>query len=402
MARFSFQILAEEGRARTGRILTPHGSIETPAYIPVATRGAVKSLSPLDLAGLSIQALITNAYHLHLHPGIDLIHHMGGLHRFMGWEKPLLIDSGGFQVLSLGLAKEKGGGKVSALSSEKGERKRVYGAKPGKSLIRVSEDGVEFISYRDGSRHCFTPEQVVQSGQDLGADIIMVLDECTSPFHNFEETQAAMERTHRWAERSLAKFPNPSSQGQALFGIVQGGAFQELRETSARFLAKHPFNGFAIGGFLGSSKREMIQVLNWTIPHLPRAKPRHFLGIGMVEDIFEMVAQGIDFFDCVAPTRLAATGTFLVKNKPHFRLRILNEAFKNDPRPIAEDCPCPTCRGHSRAFLRHLFLTKEPLAVHLAAVHNLYFMESLMAEIRRTVAQGKFESFKNNWLAEEK
>ncbi|MBA4394089.1 MAG: tRNA guanosine(34) transglycosylase Tgt [Desulfobacca sp.] len=397
-ARFSFQIRSKEDQARTGRIGTPHGIIETPAYIPVATRGSVRSLSGSDLSTLAVQALITNAYHLHLQPGMPIIQQMGGLHRFMGWEKPILIDSGGFQVLSLGIVKEKGGGKISSLLSEPGRRKGLPGSRQEKSQVKVTEDGVEFISYRDGSRHLFTPEQVVNTGRNLGADIIMVLDECTSPFHTFQETRAALERTHRWASRSLSEFQNPSPKGQALFGIIQGGTYQDLREKSARFIARHPFGGFAIGGFLGSSKNEMIEVLKWTIPHLPPEKPRHFLGIGLVEDIFEMVGRGIDLFDCVAPTRMAATGTFLTKGYPRFRLRILNETFKNDPRPIEEDCICLTCRSHSRAYLRHLFQTKEPLAMHLAALHNLHFMESLMATIRQAIQEGTFESLRKTWL----
>ena len=398
MVRAAFQILAEDGRARSGHILTPHGIIDTPAYIPVATRGAINTLSHSDLRTLSVQALITNAYHLHLQPGIELIREMGGLHRFMGWGTPLLLDSGGFQVLSLGIAKEKGGGKVSALNSESRKTLGSPSPKTGKNQVVITEDGVEFISYRDGTRHFFSPEKVVQTGLDLGADIIMVLDECTSPFHDFQATREAMERTHRWALTSLNSFHNTSSNGQVLFGIVQGGAFRELREESARFLGRQPFSGFAIGGFLGGSKQEMLEVLTWTIPHLPRDKPRHFLGIGLVEDIFEMVAQGIDLFDCVAPTRLAATGTFLCKGTPRFRMRILNEAYKNDPRPIEEHCTCLTCRSHSRAFLRHLFRAKEPLAGYLAAYHNLHFMETLMHQIRRAIQEKNFAVFKKSWM----
>lgn len=398
MDKFSFQILAEEGLARTGRIGTLHGIIETPAYVPVATQGSVRSLSGGDLTTLGIQALITNAYHLHLQPGEALINQMGGLHRFMGWEKPLLIDSGGFQVLSLGIAREQGGGKIASLFSEDRVRKGQLLSKQGKPLVRVTEAGVEFISYRDGSRHLFTPEQVVRTGRDLGADIIMVLDECTSPFHNHQETQEALERTHRWALKALSAFQGSSSTGQALFGIIQGGAYQDLREESARHIARLPFDGFAIGGFLGDSRKEMIRVLQWTLPYLPPDKPRHFLGIGLVEDIFEMVGRGIDLFDCVAPTRLAGSGTFLTRGNRRFRLRILNEAFKNDPRPIEENCNCLTCRFHSRAYLRHLFLAKEPLARHLAALHNLHFMESLMTGIRQAIGERVFEPFKKDWL----
>jgi queuine tRNA-ribosyltransferase len=401
MTDFSFHILAEEGQARTGRIKTPHGIIATPAYVPVATQGSVRTLSGKDLSTLGIQALITNAYHLHLQPGEALIQEMGGLHGFMGWDKPLQIDSGGFQVLSLGIAREQGGGKIASLFSDDRGRKGHRPSNQGKPLVKVTEQGVEFISYRDGSLHLFTPEQVVRTGQGLGADIIMVLDECTSPIHNYQETQEAMERTHRWAERALLEFQGPSPKGQALWGIIQGGAYQDLREKSARTIARLPFDGFAIGGFLGSSRKEMIQVLQWTVPHLPPDRPRHFLGIGLVEDIFEMVGRGIDLFDCVAPTRMAGTGTFLTKKNRRFRLRILNEAFKNDPRPVEDDCNCQTCRCHSRAYLRHLFLAKEPLARHLAAHHNLHFMESLMTDIRQALGEGTFGLLKKAWVGEE-
>jgi queuine tRNA-ribosyltransferase/7-cyano-7-deazaguanine tRNA-ribosyltransferase len=398
MTKVSFHLQAEDGRARCGSLQTPHGIIETPAYVPVATRGSVKTLSISDLQALSVQALITNAYHLHLQPGLDLIRQTGGLHRFMGWDKPLLIDSGGFQVLSLGLAKEKGGGKVSALNHESGKARGSPFSKAGKNQVTVTKDGLEFISYRDGSRHRFTPEKVVRTGLDIGADIIIVLDECTSPFHDYQATREAMERTHQWALTSLESFHKTTDNRQALFGVVQGGAFRDLREESSRFLGGQPFSGFAIGGFLGGSKKEMIEVLTWTIPHLPRLKPRHFLGIGLVEDIFDMVEQGIDLFDCVAPTRLAATGTLLSKERPRFRMRILNQAYKNDRRPIEEGCTCLTCRTHSRAYLQHLFRAKEPLAGHLAAYHNLHFMETLMHQIRRAVQDGQFQTFKKSWM----
>lgn len=389
--------MAEDGQARRGRIRTSHGPIETPAFVPVATQGAVRSLTAADLSAIGAQVLITNAFHLHLHPGEEIIQQMGGLHRFMGWEGPIIMDSGGFQVFSLGMAKEHGGSKVTSLFSEGQGRKRRLGSKKGKPLVTVTEEGVEFVSYRDGSRHWFTPEQVVNLGRRLGVDMIMVLDECTSPLHNYQETQEAMERTHRWAFKALSEFHGHSSNGQSLFGIVQGGTHQDLREKSARFIAHQGFDGYALGGFLGNSKENLIQILKWTIPHLPPDKPRHFLGIGMVEDVFEMVRRGIDLFDCIAPTRMASTGTFFTKQDRRFRMHILNEAFRNDPRPVEEDCGCTTCRNHSRAYLRHLFLVKEPLAVVLAALHNLHFMESLMKEIRRAIQEGGLETLHRAW-----
>jgi queuine tRNA-ribosyltransferase len=393
----AFEILAQDGQARRGRIKTSHGLIETPAFVPVATRGAMRSTTVADLSTIGVQVLITNAFHLHLQPGEEIIQQMGGLHRFMGWEGPIIMDSGGFQVFSLGIAKEHGGSKVTSLFSEGQGRKRPIGSEKRKPLVTVTEDGVEFVSYRDGSRHLFTPERVVQTGRRLGVDMIMVLDECTSPVHSYLETQEAMERTHRWAIAALSEFHSQPSNGQSLFGIIQGGTHQDLREKSARFIAHQGFDGYALGGFLGNSREDLVQILNWTIPYLRPEKPRHFLGIGLVEDVFEMVRRGIDLFDCIAPTQMAGTGTFFTKKGQRFRMHILNEAFRNDPRPVEEDCGCTTCRNHSRAYLRHLFSVKEPLAVVLAAYHNLHFMETLMKEIRQAIQEGKFEALRESW-----
>ena len=397
MTPFSFKILAEEGRARTGRITTPHGLIETPAFVPVATLGAVKNLPASELKHIGVQVIIANGFHLDLQPGEDLIREMGGLHRFLGWDKPIMIDSGGFQVFSLGAAKVHGVGKIASVFPEEQDRGGHLKAQKGKPLVKIDEGGVEFTSYRDGSPHRLTPEGVVTWGLSLGADLIMVLDECTSPLHDVRETREAMERTHRWAGRSLREFQGRPSAGRALFGIVQGGAFQDLRQESARFIAGQGFDGYAIGGSLGKSKRDMAQVLDWTIPLLPEEKPRHLLGVGMVDDIFEVVRRGCDLFDCIVPTRLAATGTFLAREAKRFRVHILNEAFKKDHRPIEENCSCSCCRNHSRAFLRHLFQVKEPLAVYLAAVHNLHFMETLMGAIRSAIGQGGFERLRVSW-----
>jgi queuine tRNA-ribosyltransferase len=397
LEKFFFEILAEDGLARRGRIRTSHGFIETPAFVPVATRAAVRSITAADLSAIGAQVLITNAFHLHLHPGEEIIQHLGGLHCFMGWEGPIIMDSGGFQVFSLGMAKENGGSKLTSIFSEGQGRRKYLGSKKGQSLVTVTAEGVEFVSYRDGSRHLFTPEQVVNAGRRLGVDMIMVLDECTSPVQSFRETQEAMERTHRWATAAVAEFHKKPSDGQSLFGIIQGGTHQDLREKSARFIAGQGFDGYALGGFLGNSGKELVQILNWTIPYLCPDKPRHFLGIGLVEDIFEMVFRGIDLFDCIAPTQMAGTGTFFTKRGQRFRMHILNEAFRNDPRPVEEDCDCTTCRNHSRAYLRHLFVVKEPLAVVLAALHNLHFMESLMKEIRQAIQEGKFEALRRSW-----
>ncbi|HHE48442.1 MAG TPA: tRNA guanosine(34) transglycosylase Tgt, partial [Candidatus Acetothermia bacterium] len=287
---FSFEVTAEHrgSEARLGILRTPHGDVKTPAFVAVATRGTVKALSPDDVLSLGIQILIGNTYHLTLRPGAETVGALGGLHGFSGWDGPWMTDSGGFQVFSLGAGKEHGVGKIASIFPG-GERPRAA----GESLVRLTEEGARFRSVVDGSWVFFSPEEVIRAQRLLGADIILPLDECTSPFHDRAYTEAAMERTHRWAERALRAFeetgglgPNP---GQALFGIVQGGAYEDLRRRSAREIAGMNFPGFAIGGSLGRSKEDMLRVIEWTVDELPKEKPRHLLGIGTVEDIVEAV-----------------------------------------------------------------------------------------------------------------
>jgi len=394
----SFRLLAKDKKARAGKLVTPHGSIETPSFVAVGTQATVKAVSTEDLGKIGNQVIITNAYHLHLQPGEDLIEKMGGLHRFMGWQGPLMTDSGGFQIFSQGAGKEHGVGKIASIFPEEQDRGRHFNSKTGKPLVRVDEDGVEFVSYLDGSRHRFTPERVMEIGRKFGADIILVLDECTSPLHDYDYTRTAMERTHRWAIRALTEFQHTSDKSQALWGIVQGGAYRDLRQESAKFIADQGFDGYAVGGSLGKSKEEMHEVLEWTTPHLPEDKPRHLLGIGEIEDIFEVVKRGIDLFDCVAPTRMARTGTMFVQGKERFRIHILNAQFKDDPRPIDETCNCYTCCNYSRAYLRHLFVAKELSAVRLASIHNLYFIESLMRQIRTAIRERRLAALSGQWL----
>ncbi len=355
-------------------------------------------LSAADLKRVGAQVLITNAYHLHLQPGEAVIRSLGGLHAFMGWSGPIMIDSGGFQVFSLGAGRTQGVGKVGTGMAGK-EKKPLPGGTGKSPLVRVDEDGAEFISHLDGSRHRFTPETVVDMALNLGADLIMVLDECTSPLDSHDQTRRSLERTHRWALRSLDAFRSRATDGQALFGIVQGGDYENLRRQGARFIGGLDFDGVAVGGSLGQSKAHIGQVLEWTVPELPEDKPRHLLGIGWVEDVLTAVHRGIDLMDCVAPTRLARTGTFLHKKEKRFRLRIRNREYRLDPRPVEEDCPCPTCRSWSRAYLRHLFLAGEPLGFHLASVHNLFFMEALLADLRKGIREGRLDRICENLLA---
>jgi len=393
----SFRALHQEKNtsARVGVLQTPHGIVETPAFIAVATQASVKSLTPRDLEEIGVQIIIANSYHLHLRPGEDLIFELGGLHKFMGWSGPLMTDSGGFQVFSLGAGMEQGVGKIASIFPEEG-RPLPRGEK---SRVRIDEDGVEFRSHLDGSILRLTPEKVIEIQAKLGADIILTLDECTSPLHDYEYTKEAMGRTHRWALRAFKKYAEIQRDSkQALFGIVQGGAYRDLREESAKFIGSLGFDGIAIGGSLGRSKREMHDVLEWTIPLLPEEKPRHLLGIGEVEDVFEIVGRGVDLFDCAAPTRMARNGALLVKGEEKFRLNICNSRYKDDPRPLEEGCKCYTCRNFSRAYLRHLFLAKELLAYKLATIHNLHFVVSLMKEVREAIRDRRFLELKERWM----
>lgn len=406
-----FEITARHGTARAGRLHTPHGTIETPAFIAVGTQATVKAVTPDDLRAAGVQALFGNTYHLYLRPGADVIAEMGGLHRFMAWDGPILSDSGGFQVFSLGAAIEHGVGKIASIFPD--ETRGRPGGAGGESLVRLDDDGVTFRSHLDGSTHRFTPESVIDMQRKLGADITLVLDECTSPLHDRAYTEAAMQRTHRWAERALTRFQetSPDYAGtptpQALFGIVQGGAYRDLREESARVIAGFDFDGIgfdgiAIGGSLGKSKRDMLDVLEWTVPLLPEHKARHLLGIGEIADIFAVVERGVDTFDCVAPTRMARNASLLSREagpQRKHRLNLRNARFRDDPAPLDPTCACPTCRQFSRAYLHHLFRAKEILAHHLATVHNLHFMTSLMIDIRQAIRQGRLAALAEEWGA---
>ena len=373
--------------ARVGVLHTPHGEVRTPAFVAVATRGTVKALSADDVRALGIQILIGNTYHLTLRPGAETVGALGGLHGFSGWDGPWMTDSGGFQVFSLGAGKEHGVGKIASIFPGEAPPKPT-----GPSLVKLTEEGARFRSVVDGAWVFFSPEEVIRAQRLLGADVILPLDECTSPFHDRAYTEAAMERTHRWAERALKAFrdtqglgPNPD---QVLFGIVQGGAYEDLRRRSAREIAGMNFPGFAIGGSLGRSKEDMFRVIEWTVEELPKEKPRHLLGIGTVEDIVEAVKRGIDTFDCAAPTRMARNGTLLSAREEGFRLNIKSARFRRDDRPIEEGCDCPTCRRYSRAFLHHLFRCGELSYFRLATLHNLRFMVRLMCAIRARIASG--------------
>ncbi len=360
---FDFELTASVdsgvGSARAGVLSTPHGLIETPVFMPVGTQASVKAVSPDDLRDLHAQIILANTYHLYLRPGPDLIAKFGGLHRFMGWDGPILTDSGGFQVFSLSHNR------------------------------KLDDEGVTFKSHIDGSTHRFTPEMVVRVEEQLGADIIMVLDECTPYPSTHEYNRRALDRTHSWAERCLRAH---TRSDQALFAIVQGGTYADLRRESAQTLAPMPFPGYAIGGLsVGEPKEEMHRLLEETMPLLPADKPRYLMGVGSPEDLVECVARGIDMFDCVLPTRLARNGALLTRDG---RLAIKSSRYALADRPVEPDCDCYTCRHFTLGYLRHLFRAKELLAYRLNSIHNLRFMTRTMAEIRASILDGTFPEYR--------
>lgn len=406
---FCFKVEKEINQARLGILTTPHGVIQTPAFVGVGTQATVKSVTPEEVISTGTQVIFANTYHLYLRPTADLIAKFGGLHKFMHWNRPIMTDSGGFQVFSLGASIEHGVGKIANIfPAEKGgvlTQKRQF--KSGKPLVKVTEDGVNFKSHIDGSMHSFTPEVSIDVQRKLGADMILAFDECTSPLHDEAYTAKSAERTHRWAERCLKRFKETKAEhgySQMLYGIVQGGAFEGLRSHSARVITEMDFDGIAIGGNLGKSKADMHNVIRWTVAELPRDKPRHLLGIGDVEDIFAAVELGCDTFDCVSPTRNARNGGILKRcddeGKPlnKCRLNIRNAKFFDDKRPVDSKCDCYTCQHYSRAYLRHLFKAEEILAQRLATIHNLRFMAKLCEEIRISLKKDTFKKLKEAWL----
>ncbi len=404
---FSLSIEAEDGPARLTTWTTPHGVIQTPAFVAVGTRATVKTVSSEQLAETGTQVIFNNTYHLYLRPGSETVASQGGLHRFMNWDRPIMTDSGGFQVFSLGAGIEHGVGKVANIfpgeEAPRGERR----GKPGESMVKVTEDGVHFRSHIDGSQHFFTPELSIRVQRELGADMILAFDECTSPLHDEAYTRGSMERTHRWAERSLKAFRESEAlhgYPQALYGIVQGGAFGSLRKESARVIGRMDFDGIAIGGNLGRTHADMHDVIDWTVAELPRDKPRHLLGIGDVPGVIEGVARGCDTFDCVAPTRNARNGGALRRfdddgtRLRNFRINLRSERFARDSRPIDAECDCLTCANYSRSYLRHLLKTGEQLGQQLATIHNLRFMTRLFADMRASLEAGTFQQLRQEWL----
>jgi len=396
MNSFNWKInkVSSQYRARTGTITTSHGKIKTPAFIFCGTKAALKSISAEETKKCGTQIILSNTYHLMLQPGSEIIAAHGGLHKFMNWKGPILTDSGGFQIFSLGQ------GSVA----DEIKRKNSNNIK-NKSLIKILEEGALFKSYINGSIHLLTPEKSIEIQRNIGADLILVFDECT-PFHvDKTYTANSMKRSHRWSQRSVNSFYTSnifnlctgSAGPQALYGIIQGGIYQDLREESIEFNLKNSsFFGHAIGGSLGSSKEQMYQIVEYTSSKLNKKRPVHLLGIGDPIDIWNLVQFGIDTFDCVSPTRLARHGAALMKTK-FGKINIKNSTYKNDLLPIEESCSCTTCKNYSRSYLHHLFRSNELIGLQLITIHNIYFMNNLMTYIRQAIDNDSFEEAKKQW-----
>ena len=381
---FDFKIIHQEGQARVGRLVTPHGELLTPHFIFCATKAVMKAAGPEDLWAAQAEIILANTYHLMLQPGADLIEKMGGLHQFMGWNGPLLTDSGGFQIFSLGHG--------SVAEEIKGKRQRTT------TLKKITEEGATFRSYIDGSLHTLTPEKAIQIQRQLGADLILVLDECT-PFHvDKTYTARSLALSHRWAKRCLVEFERYQTSHQALYGIIQGGVYEDLRAEAAEFVSNQPFFGQAIGGSLGADKDQMLAVVSYALAHLRRDRPIHLLGIGGIDDIWAGVAQGIDTFDCVSPTRLARHGCALVRWRKNSKLNLNNAQFREDRNMLDPECDCSTCQTYSRAYLHHLFKAREIQGMRLLTIHNIRFMMRLFAIIRQAIAKNQFTEARQAWF----
>lgn len=394
MTEFSFTYVrpSKKNKARLGVLKTPNGTIQTPAFIFCATKAAMKAVSPQEMANAGTQIILSNTYHLMLQPGPEVVAAGGGLHKFMGWKGPMLTDSGGFQIFSLGHG--------SVADEIKGKRQNL---RP-KTLIKINEEGAKFKSYINGQTYLLTPERSIEIQRLLGPDFAVVLDECT-PFHvDKRYTERSMRMSHRWALRSLNEFKKHDNGKQKLYGIIQGGVYQDLRKESCDFVNSHDFYGHAVGGSLGANKEQMYDVVALTTELLSPDRPIHLLGIGGIRDIFNGVAHGIDTFDCVHPTRLARHGGALVKphNMPedtkreHINLR--NSRYRLDFTPIEADCDCSTCTHFTKGYIHHLLKAQELLAYTLITIHNVRYMNRLLEAIRQAIHDDRLEEEAKNWL----
>jgi queuine tRNA-ribosyltransferase len=382
-----FSIIKEDqgSRARTGIIHTLHGDLKTPVLMTVGTKATVKGITPRMLEEIGVQVVLANTYHLHLNPTSELIAEMGGLHKFMNWPGPIFTDSGGFQVFSMGH------GTVSDEIKGRGNRHKT------KTLLEISEAGARFRSYLDGSEHLLSPERSMQIQHNLGADMIAAFDECT-PFHVEKSyTKASMAMTHRWLDRSIAELKRLNSP-QALFGIIQGGVYPDLRKISTNYIAQSNTPGICIGGSLGQNKKQMYEVVKMVTQMLPKEKPVHLLGIGDLDDLVIGVENGIDSFDCVTPTRNARHGVVYSRaGGVNYKLQITNSRFKSDKSSIDPGCSCYVCSNFSRSYLRYLLKAKEMLGYTLCSYHNIYFITDFMRQIRAAINEERFGEFKKEW-----
>lgn len=391
---FRFTITAKLAgtHARAGVITTPHGSIATPAFIPVGTQATLKALVPEQLAAVGAQAVLANAYHLYLRPNSTIIDAAGGLGAFMNWHKPTFTDSGGFQVMSLGVGFKK----IIDMDGTTDEKALATKNK----LAWIDDDGVTFKSHLDGSRHRFTPEVSMRIQHELGADIMFAFDELTTLHHSRAYQEESLEkRTHPWALRSLAEHKRLTTLRadkpyQALFGVIQGANYEDLRRASSRFLAAHDFDGFGLGGAF--TKDNIGEIVGWMAEELPEDKPRHMLGISEPDDIFDCIENGADTFDCVSPARVGRNGAFYT---PHGRINITNRQYREAFTPLEPSCDCYTCQNYTAAYLHHLFKAKEILGATLATIHNERFIITLVDAIRTSIQDGSFHTFKKAWLA---
>ncbi|MCR4311352.1 MAG: tRNA guanosine(34) transglycosylase Tgt [Candidatus Taylorbacteria bacterium] len=402
MSAITFKIekkLPQGKLGRAGVLITPHGTIHTPAFATVGTKGSVKSLTPEQVKDIGAEVVLANTYHLYLQPGEETMRKAGGLGAFMNWSGPTMTDSGGFQAFSLGAAY---GTKMNKLAEVKQEN-TIDERNEMTQMAKITDNGVEFKSVLDGSVHFFTPERSMEIQNAIGADMIFAFDECTSPIAPFEYQSEAMERTHRWAERSLARHKelqvasrdqNAEHLPQALLGIVQGGRFADLRRESAKIIGAMDFDGFGIGGSF--EKKDMNTAVGWVNTILPEEKPRHLLGIGDPLDLWDAVEEGCDLFDCVAPTRIARHGTLY---SPRGLIHITGSSFRSDFSPVVEGCACYTCQNFTKAYLGYLFRAREFLAYTLASIHNLYFIVNLVKSMRVAIFDGTFKKDKEVFLS---
>nr|WP_307774993.1 tRNA guanosine(34) transglycosylase Tgt [uncultured Cetobacterium sp.] len=361
----TYELYGKDGKARIGKITTPHGEVETPVFMPVGTQATVKGMTPEELEEMGAEIILGNTYHLYLRPGDELVDKFGGLHKFMNWKKPILTDSGGFQVFSLG------------------------------DLRNIQEEGVYFRSHLDGSKHFISPEKSINIQNNLGSDIVMLFDECPPGMSSKEYLIPSIERTTRWAKRCVEAHRRPDEQG--LFAIVQGGIYEDLRDKSLAELSEmdEHFSGYAVGGLaVGEPRPDMYRILDYIVERLPENKPRYLMGVGEPLDMLEAVASGIDMMDCVQPSRIGRHGTVFTK---YGRLVVKNASYSEDTRPLDEGCDCYVCRNYTRGYIRHLFKAQEILGARLATYHNLYFLLKLMKDSRTAIKEGRFMEFKSEF-----